>query len=85
MRALARRYPVDWDVQALFAEALMTLTPWRYFEEGGARTESGDRVMHAAASEAYQVLETVIQAIPARSEAQQRLGPLRQGRQRGRG
>lgn len=73
MRTLARRYPVDWDVQALFAEALMTLTPWRYFEESGELTESGDRKMHETASEAYQILETIILSIPARSEAQQLL------------
>ena len=48
----------------------MTLTPWRYFEEGGAHEESGGRAMHAAAAEAHRVLETVIGAVPASSQAQ---------------
>jgi tetratricopeptide (TPR) repeat protein len=33
MRAMARQYPTDPDVQTLFAEALMDTTPWDYWEE----------------------------------------------------
>ena len=32
MRTVARQYPTDPDVQALFAEALMDTTPWDYWE-----------------------------------------------------
>jgi tetratricopeptide (TPR) repeat protein len=32
MRTVARQYPDDPDVQALFAEALMDTTPWNYWE-----------------------------------------------------
>jgi hypothetical protein len=31
MRALADRYPEDVDIQTLYAEAIMLLSPWRYW------------------------------------------------------
>ncbi|HYC57582.1 MAG TPA: hypothetical protein VEL28_21800 [Candidatus Binatia bacterium] len=39
MRAVAKRYPDDVDVQALFAEALMDLTPWAYWDKDGKETQ----------------------------------------------
>lgn len=35
MRDLARQYPDDSDVQTLFAEALMDLHPWNYWQKNG--------------------------------------------------
>jgi tetratricopeptide (TPR) repeat protein len=35
MREVARRYPDDSDAAALFAEALMDLHPWKYWEKNG--------------------------------------------------
>ena len=35
MREVARRYPDDLDAAALFAEALMDVTPWDYWEKDG--------------------------------------------------
>lgn len=35
MREVARRYPEDLDAVALFAEALMDVTPWDYWEKDG--------------------------------------------------
>ncbi|HYC01276.1 MAG TPA: hypothetical protein VEC57_19240 [Candidatus Limnocylindrales bacterium] len=39
MRQVARRYPDDVEVQALFAEALMDLTPWAYWDKEGKETK----------------------------------------------
>ena len=36
MRELARRYPDDADAATLFAEALMDLHPWRYWQRDGS-------------------------------------------------
>ncbi|MGH3925842.1 MAG: hypothetical protein ACRDTT_23770, partial [Pseudonocardiaceae bacterium] len=35
MRDVARQYPDDPDASALFAEALMDLTPWNYYDQDG--------------------------------------------------
>lgn len=35
MRDVSRRYPDDLDAAALFAEALMDVTPWNYWEKDG--------------------------------------------------
>jgi tetratricopeptide (TPR) repeat protein len=37
MREVAARYPDDDDIAVLYAEALMNLTPWAYWEAGGSR------------------------------------------------
>jgi tetratricopeptide (TPR) repeat protein len=37
MERIAARFPEDDDIQAFYAEALMDLTPWDYWEGGGAR------------------------------------------------
>lgn len=39
MRAVAARHPADDDVQALFAESLMDLSPWNYWQDDGAPRE----------------------------------------------
>lgn len=39
MRQLARKYPDDYDAKSLFAEALMTTTPWNYWLAGGEPKE----------------------------------------------
>jgi tetratricopeptide (TPR) repeat protein len=37
MGDVAKRFPDDQDIQALYAEALMDLSPWDYWEAGGAK------------------------------------------------
>ncbi len=37
MGKVAARYPQDTDIQVLYAEALMDLSPWDYWEAGGTR------------------------------------------------
>ena len=37
MGEVAKRFPQDQDIQALYAEALMDLSPWDYWEPGGAK------------------------------------------------
>jgi tetratricopeptide (TPR) repeat protein len=37
MGDVARRFPDDHDIQTLYAEALMDLSPWDYWETGGAK------------------------------------------------
>jgi len=39
MGELARRFPDDQTVNVLYAEALMDLTPWDYWEAGGAKAK----------------------------------------------
>jgi tetratricopeptide (TPR) repeat protein len=41
MKAVARTYPEDPEAQALYAEALMDLTPWNYWEARGTRPRAG--------------------------------------------
>ena len=40
MRGAAQRFPADLDISLLYADALMNLTPWDYWEAGGARAKS---------------------------------------------
>lgn len=43
MRAVARRFPDDPDVQSLFAEALMDTMPWDYWhDDGSPKPETGE-------------------------------------------
>ncbi|MEZ6097745.1 MAG: hypothetical protein R3E01_02115 [Pirellulaceae bacterium] len=39
MRKLAAKYPEDYDAQTLFAESLMTTTPWNYWQDDGEPKE----------------------------------------------
>ena len=55
MRAVHRRYPDDHDIAALFAEALMTLTPWKLWNTG-----TGEPAPGAATLEALHVVETAL-------------------------
>jgi len=55
MRAVYRRFPEDFDVAALFAESLITRTPWELWDlDTGKPAEGADTV------EAREVLETGI-------------------------
>jgi tetratricopeptide (TPR) repeat protein len=40
MGALAAKYPEDLDIAILYAEALMDLTPWDYWEAGGTKPKN---------------------------------------------
>ncbi|KPQ22257.1 MAG: Tetratricopeptide repeat-containing protein, partial [Rhodobacteraceae bacterium HLUCCA24] len=55
MRTVHAAYPDDLDLAALFAEALMTCTPWRMWDLGTERPAEG-----AATEEAMQVLEAAM-------------------------
>lgn len=55
MRAVYEKFPDDPDVAALFAEALMNLTPWKMWDP-----ITGDIGMEAATVEARQVLESAL-------------------------
>ena len=55
MREAHRRYPDDHDIAALFAEALMTLTPWKLWD-----TKTGKPLRDAATLEALDVVETAL-------------------------
>lgn len=48
MAEAARAFPADDTVQVLFAEALMDLSPWDYWEAGGARPKGRTAEMVAA-------------------------------------
>ena len=39
MRSAARRFPADLDISLLYADALMNLAPWDYWEAGGTRAK----------------------------------------------
>ena len=56
MRGLVRRYPSDLDAAALYAEALMDLTPWNYW------TKDGRPLTYAP--EIVSVLESVLERAP---------------------
>lgn len=56
MRTIAKRYPDDLDAATLFAESLMTTTPWDYWEEDGTPKPEGKEIMT--------VLESVLQRDP---------------------
>jgi tetratricopeptide (TPR) repeat protein len=57
MREVAARSPQDDTIQVLHAEALMNLTPWDYWEAGGAKTKGKTDEILAA-------LETVLARNP---------------------
>jgi tetratricopeptide (TPR) repeat protein len=56
MREIASRYPDDLDAATLFAESLMTTTPWDYWEEDGTPKPEGKEIMA--------VLESVLKREP---------------------
>ena len=55
MRGAYRQHPGDLDVAALFADALMNLTPWALWDQG-----SGEPAPGSAAAEAKEVLERAL-------------------------
>ena len=57
MREVAARYPDDKTVAVLYAEALMDLTPWDYWAEGGAKPKG-------RTAELVATLERVLAAEP---------------------
>ncbi|MGH3798733.1 MAG: hypothetical protein ACRDTD_01105, partial [Pseudonocardiaceae bacterium] len=57
MRDVARQYPDDLDASALFAEALMDLTPWNYYDKGG-------KPLRTEATEIVTTLESVLRRNP---------------------
>jgi tetratricopeptide (TPR) repeat protein len=56
MRELAQRYPNDADAATLFAESLMNITPWQYWESNGNPKPEGKEMMAT--------LESVLQRNP---------------------
>ncbi|MCH8507047.1 MAG: hypothetical protein LAT50_22455, partial [Ectothiorhodospiraceae bacterium] len=56
MRELAREYPDDLDAATLFAESLMNLVPWNYWDENGQP--------RAETAELVQILDTVLEREP---------------------
>lgn len=57
MRQVATRYPDDQNIAVLYAESLMDLTPWDYWEAGGARPKG-------RTAEIVTTLERVLKANP---------------------
>lgn len=57
MRKVAAAYPGDQDIAVLFAESLMNLSPWDYWEAGGARPKGNT-------AELVATLEKVLKANP---------------------
>ncbi|HYC45233.1 MAG TPA: hypothetical protein VED01_07065 [Burkholderiales bacterium] len=57
MRQVARRYPQDNEIGTLYADALMNVSPWNYWERGGTRAK-------AAVAELVPTLERVLKADP---------------------
>jgi tetratricopeptide (TPR) repeat protein len=45
MRVLAKKYPQDDDIGALFAESLMDLTPWNFWTKDGQATTYTDEIV----------------------------------------
>src|SRR4051812_16936063 len=45
---LAKKYPNDPDVQTLYAESLMDLSPWNYWTDRGTKARPDTRIMVAA-------------------------------------
>jgi hypothetical protein len=62
MRAVHRQYPDDLDVAALFADALMNLTPWALWN-----IATGEPAAGAATMEAKEVLERALASDGGRS------------------
>ncbi len=57
MRDVARQHPDDLDASALFAEALMDLTPWNYYDKDG-------KPLRPATTEIVTTLESVLRRDP---------------------
>ncbi len=57
MQKVATRYPEDGEIQVLYAEALMDLSPWDYWEAGGSRPKG-------RTAEAVAILERVLATRP---------------------
>ncbi|HEX5612280.1 MAG TPA: tetratricopeptide repeat protein [Burkholderiales bacterium] len=57
MKRAAANFPQDVDVAAIYAEALMVLSPWDYWEPGGAR-------LKLTVAELVETLERVLQKDP---------------------
>ena len=57
MKAVARKYPADPEAQTLYAEALMDLTPWNYWENRGTKPRPGTL-------ETIATLERTIERVP---------------------
>lgn len=57
MRKVAARYPDDQNIAVMFAEALMNISPWDYWEAGGARPKGNT-------AELVATLEKVLKANP---------------------
>jgi tetratricopeptide (TPR) repeat protein len=57
MRKVARRYPGDANIQALYADALMNVSPWDYWEPGGKR-------LRAPVAELVTTLERALRSDP---------------------
>ena len=62
MRQVHRQYPDDLDVAALFADALMNLTPWALWDQA-----TGEPAQGAATIEAKEVLERALTSDGGRS------------------
>ena len=58
MREVYRAFPDDWDVAALFAEALINRTPWQLWD-----LETGEPAEDADTLEAIEVVETALSQI----------------------
>ncbi|MEB3322099.1 MAG: hypothetical protein VKI81_04680 [Synechococcaceae cyanobacterium] len=56
LRHLVRRYPSDMDIRTLHAEALMDLSPWRYWNRDGSPRANTEEILRA--------LEAVLRAAP---------------------
>jgi len=56
LRQLVGRYPDDMDLRTLHAEALMNLSPWRYWNKDGSARENTGEILKQ--------LETVLQTTP---------------------
>jgi len=63
LRDALRRFPEDRDLRALFAEALMQLTPWKMWDLATGHPAEG-----AATAEAQQVLEEALERDPGAME-----------------
>lgn len=55
MRVVAKKYPDDFDAQAIFSEALMDTSPWDYWQEGN--------VPKPNAKEALEAIEAVLKRV----------------------
>ncbi len=64
MRKVYEAFPEDDDVCALFAEALMTRTPWALWD-----LQTGDPAADASTDEAIEVLEKAMQRVEQRAQA----------------